>query len=337
MKRKFRNRGWLAKGWLAKGWLAKGWLAKGWLAKGWLAKGRFAACWLAGGLSLVSVACAAQYRPTVTEKVDSVPKGGFYRIVLPPSFVAECRADLSDLRIYDQNGNEIPYVLKTDVRDPLNAGPLAIPDPRIQQRDSGNRHSYCRLEYDDAYRIERLSLVITQPILYKRTAVISAMDDPGDRVVVATISIDPGDTVFRVPAVKAKRLMIDISNQDNAPLAISRVATAQSGIYLLTLLRPQREYRLVAGDPAVRSPDYDLHYFTDSLGEIPPTLRLGPLRREGPGVEAGGVAGKSGEARRSGVAGRSGVLLWSLVGVILLLLLYVSVKLARAVDQKGKE
>jgi hypothetical protein len=311
MKRKFGNRGWYAAGWPVR-------------------------AGLAGGLLLVSAACAAQYRPAVTEKVDSVPKGGFYRIVLPPSFVAGCRADLSDLRIYDQNGNETPYVLKTDVHDPLNAGLLAIPDPRIQQRDSGNRHSYCRLEYDDAYRIERLSLVITRPILYKRTAVISALDDPADREVVATISIDPGDTVFPVPAVKAKRLMIDISNQDNAPLAISRVATAQSGIYLLTLLQPRREYRLVAGDSAVRPPDYDLHYFTDSLGEIPPAVGLGPLRREGRGIVIGGAANRV-AGKLAGRVARPGVLLWGLVAAILLLLLYVSVKLARAVDQKGKE
>jgi hypothetical protein len=282
---------------------------------------------LTGGLLLLSVFCAAQYRgPRVFAAIDSVAKGGFYRVVLAPGFVAQCRADLSDLRIYDQFTKETPYVLKLDAHDDsLNAGKLAIPDPRITRKDSSNRHTYYRLQYDAAYRMDRLSIVIRQPVLYKRQAVISTLDDAAAQVV-QTITIDPKDTAFGVPAVKAKSLLIDVANEDNAPLDIGRVATAQSGIYLVTLLQPGRRYELTAGDPGVSAPHYDLHYFTDSMKAVPALVGLGPLQPIGE------------EYRNRSVKqpyGRPGlVLLWGLLAVILVLLLFVSVKLARAIDKK---
>jgi len=318
MRRKFRIRGLTA--------------TRGFAGGRWLG--------LTAGLLLVSAVCSAQYKAAVTAAVDSVQKAGFYRIVLPPAFVAECRADISDLRIFDETGDETPFVLKADPLDPMNAGFLAIPDPRISRQDSGDRHSYYWLQYDKSYRIERLSFVITQPVLYKRTAVISNADGTTDREV-ATISIDPTDTAFRIPPVKAKRLLVDISNQDNAPLAISRVVTAQSGIYVFTLLSPAGKYVLAAGDPSIRAPDYDLHYFTDSLGEIPVTIGLGMIRpgRGGMPVIRRDKGGQPVISKPAGenTGSRSGLLLWALVAVILLLLLYVSIKLARAVDKKGEE
>lgn len=292
--------------------------------------GRLATAAFAGMHLLIAARCTAQYRPTASMAVDSVPAAGIYRIVLPPSFVARCAPDLADVRIIDENGREAPYVLKADAQDRFNAGYLAIPDPRILERDSSNRHSYYVLNYGDTYRIDRLSLVITRPALYKRTAVILTVPEPGSEVTVATITIDPADSVFRLPQVKADRLLIDVANQDNAPLAIARVATAQSGIYLLTYLERGYAYRLMAGDARASAPEYDLHYFTDSTLLPPVTIGLGPLQH------AIAKPRRDLSEKRSDQK-RGLLLLWGVITVILLLLLFVSVKLARAIDKKGKE
>jgi hypothetical protein len=146
--------------------------------------------------------------------------------------------------------------------------------------------------------------------------------------VVQTITIDPKDTAFGVPAIKAKGLLIDVANEDNAPLEIGRVATAQSGIYLVTLLQPGRRYDLTAGDPVVHAPDYDLHYFTDSMKAVPALIGLGPLQPIDEEYSNRSVKQRGG---RPGM-----VLLWGLITVILILLLFVSIKLARAIDKKEK-
>ncbi|HET6254465.1 MAG TPA: hypothetical protein VFE32_10340 [Puia sp.] len=311
------------------------------------------------------VAVRAQREPGVRSwsRLDTVEKTGFYRIVLPPRLVAKCRADLSDLRILKPDGTMVPYVLRTNMHDPLNAGYQPLPDPSIQREDSSNKHSYYRLRYDDAYRIDRISLMVSDPILYKRDVRVTAYVDSSGAYVdssgtyedragntpVASVSIDPYDTVFRLPGVKARVLVIDIANGDNPPLTITRVASAQSGIYLLTYLTAISHYgyELYTGLGDYGPPDYDLHYFTDSLSRHPIDIGLQQIHLEVRRA-AGGQDTAVKEARASGKdvkngkgekkADRSGgVLLWALVAVILLLLLYVSVKLARAVDQKGKE
>jgi hypothetical protein len=305
------------------------------------------------GLLWLSVVARAQPQPSataedpaipVTARVDSVTRTGFYQIILPPQLVAKCRPDLSDLRIYKPDGTTVPYVLRTAIHDRMNAGYLPLPDPVISRKDSSNKHSYYRLQYNDAYRIERLSLIVSNPILYKRTVKIMAEEDSTGDKPVTCVSIDPKDTVFLLPAVKAKTLLIDIANGDNAPLVIRKVVSAQSGIYLLVYLLAGEgnRYELGAGDSIAGPPDYDLHYFTDSLQQHPFDIGLQPVRlRAGwaygqkAGVKQAGGA-TSGQDRASAGGRKSGLLLWSILIFILLMLTFVSIKLARAVSQKEK-
>jgi hypothetical protein len=288
--------------------------------------------WLAIALLLTAARSDAQFQPTTTVAVDSVLKAGIYRIVLPPPFVARSRTDLSDLRIFDEAQKETPYVLRTELQDPLNAGYQPIPDPKIVEKDSSNHHSYYKLKYNDSYRIDRLSFVIRSPALYKRMAFVTSNDN-GQIGVQASISIDPRDTVIHLRPMKGDNLIIDVDNEDNEPLAITRVATAQAGIYLLTYLEPQHSYALMAGDPAVAAPEYDLHYFTDSTRMSPVTIGLGPIERVEWRVKNVNRNPRLEQADRKSRQ----VLLWSLVLSILLFLLYVSVKLAKAVNKKESE
>jgi hypothetical protein len=289
--------------------------------------------WLLCGLFLLSGVVWSQPEPVkrATAMVDSVARTGFYRIVLSPQLVAKCRADLSDLRIYKPDGTTVPYVLRTDLQDRLNAGYLALPDPTIRRKDSSNKHSYYRMQYDDSYRIDRLSLMVSGPILYKRDVRIMAGGDSTDLIPVTSVSIDPHDTAFRLPSVKAQTLVIDVDNGDNPPLAITRVASAQSGIYMLTYLEAISgiDYQLQTGHGEKGPPNYDLHYFTDSLSQHPFDIGIQPIHLDDLPVVSGLTAGGRDKANR-----KSGFLLWGILSMILFLLLYVSVKLAKSIAQK---
>jgi hypothetical protein len=46
--------------------------------------------------------------------VDSVTKDGYYRIILQPDVTSKLKTDFSDVRIYDQDGNENPYLIYKD-------------------------------------------------------------------------------------------------------------------------------------------------------------------------------------------------------------------------------
>ncbi|WP_431213013.1 DUF2339 domain-containing protein [Puia sp. P3] len=269
--------------------------------------------------------------PRVEAQLDSVVRTGFYRIVLFPEFVARCKADLGDLRIRSRGGF-VPYVLNTDVSSPWNAGFLSVPDPVIRQKDSSDKHSYIWLEYRDAYRIDRLSMQVRGPSLYRRR--IRVLDG---NWVVADVSINPHDTVFRIiAAVKAKRLLIDIENADNAPLVVSRVAGYQSGIFVLTHLEAGREYALAAGDSLAEKPEYDLHYFTDSLSQKPMDIGFGTVDLWPDLKKDSGVADMiRHEAAGQRPRGRSGeVVVWSALALVLLFLLYFSFKMVKAIGKK---
>jgi hypothetical protein len=43
--------------------------------------------------------------------LDSIPKDGFYKILLIPEVISGLKSDYSDIRIFDKENNEIPYIL----------------------------------------------------------------------------------------------------------------------------------------------------------------------------------------------------------------------------------
>jgi hypothetical protein len=47
--------------------------------------------------------------------VRVAPPGGLVRLELPPAVLAECRPDLSDLRLLDPSGRETPFLVDTGV------------------------------------------------------------------------------------------------------------------------------------------------------------------------------------------------------------------------------
>ena len=47
------------------------------------------------------------------ERDVQAPSGGLVRLALPPDVLAATRPDLSDLRVFDAGGQEIPYLIDT--------------------------------------------------------------------------------------------------------------------------------------------------------------------------------------------------------------------------------
>src|SRR5579862_7795381 len=60
-------------------------------------------------LLFISGFAKAQFRNTA--KIDSVIKPGFYAIDITPVLSGLVKTDFSDLRIVDEAGNQVPYLL----------------------------------------------------------------------------------------------------------------------------------------------------------------------------------------------------------------------------------
>jgi len=128
--------------------------------------------------------------------------------------------------------------------------------------------------------------------------------------------------------MKARILTMDISNEDNAPLTISKVATSQLERYLLAWLQPGAGYRLLAGNVQAAPPAYDLKYFVDSVSREPAEIIPGVL-----------LAVSKPAAPPAAAKDRSGVVLWVIISIVLVLLVFLSIKMLKAIpgNQKVQE
>ena len=72
-------------------------------------------------LSVLALGCTGSVR--ATERLElarlfpqeaevAVDRKGWSRLDLPPEVLAQCRADLSDLRLFDRAGQELPFVIE---------------------------------------------------------------------------------------------------------------------------------------------------------------------------------------------------------------------------------
>lgn len=260
--------------------------------------------------------------------IDSIVSDGFYQIRLSPGIVAKSKADLADVRILGPGGRFVSYVLK-DSRGSDSAEKIRLPLPAATmiQKDSSDKRSYIDLRFSEAYEIDWLLFVIRDPVFYKREAQLFVEGGrSGEWTSVAFITLFPGNGMVPIPVVKSRHLRIAISNADNAPLVVREVTGFQASRWLIAYLKAGEDYEVLTGNTLASAPEYDLKYFTDSLKATPPILLPGPARHAA-------FANDKPEAPAVKVVPtqRSGLLLWSILFVILILLVYFSVKLVREI------
>jgi len=191
------------------------------------------------------------------------------------------------------------------------------PEPAISQKDSSNHHSYVTLTFKEPYLVEHLDLDIKGPRLYKREARVLVKG--GSYYGNAQLDLDPTHHSFDVVPMKAQSFILDIDNEDNAPLIMGKVETSQLERYLLAWLEPGR-YWLLGGNVQAQAPSYDLKYFIDTVSREPVEIVPGVLQ-----------AVSRPAAPPAAERDRSGVLLWVIILIVLALLIFLSLKMLKAI------
>ncbi|HXB93003.1 MAG TPA: hypothetical protein VNU72_11965 [Puia sp.] len=290
-------------------------------------------------LVLLSLSGRAQEVFTCRARISTTKSTNFYRIQVPAELVALCRPDLADLRIWRSDGEFIPYTRNGNLTPHADtiASPLIFPS--IERKDSSDKHSYLTLFYEDTFRLEHLSLEIRDPVLYKRTVRVydaGRTNRYAHASPLVVTSIDPQHRELEIPPTRTNRLLIDIDNADNAPLAVSRVNTVLSTVWLLAYLQADSAYDILGGDQRADFPQYDLHYFADSLSRIITPIFVGPARQQNIVILAPVTNAEKTTAPAN--AHHPGAVLWSIIILSLLLLTYLSVKMIKAIPENdGKD
>jgi hypothetical protein len=134
--------------------------------------------------------------------------------------------------------------------------------------------------------------------------------------------LTPDNLTIDIGPVKSRSLLLDIDNEDNAPLVLDKVEASQMERYLLTWLEPGK-YELLAGDKHALTPKYDLQYFVDTVSHEPAALMPGPLTAIA--IRSLPVIKPSRDYK--------GFYLWGSIVVVLLLLVWLCLNMLKSIGQ----
>ena len=158
--------------------------------------------------------------------------GGLCRLLLPPEVLRECRGDLSDLRVVDAAGNELPFVV--DGRPPVPAVEVRTLRPQLvaadrQRRDVGRS----RFEWLETYQLRLPSRVTEAPawslvIATGRTELMTRLDVSLLLPTGATRQLAENVSVFRLTSPTAEQLQIPIGDLEPGTLEL-RLQTREGG------------------------------------------------------------------------------------------------------------
>jgi hypothetical protein len=181
-----------------------------------------------------------QLFPTEVD-VFVTPGAPLSRLVLPPEILAAVRPDLSDLRLFDAQGREVPFV--------VDAGTAAVPHvvPRVEaakvldaRREETRREDgppILRESYDVAAPESaspegwELVLATSQPRFVRRVTV-TARDAAGE-----TRTLLDGDSVFRLPNAPRDKTALPLAVRPGDRVTV--VLEGEDGTYL----EPRLEWR----------------------------------------------------------------------------------------------
>lgn len=230
-------------------------------------------CLLAASL-LLFLQSQAQKSFLYKAALDSVPQRGFYQIVLRPSLAARLQAGLQDIRIVDEQGKQVPYILKSDI--PSFSESRFRELPIVSNKKETDKQTHVVIENSSGGALSELLLVIKNTDA-SRSATLSGSDDNSRWYVIKeNIALDhffttEGDHFIQAldfPASRYRYFKIILNGKDLLPVNIVR-----AGIYEQSFINgkymPLPPPRLLQKDSSDRYSyvflRFDDHYFIDHL------------------------------------------------------------------------
>ncbi len=206
----------------------------------------------------------AELEETFAWSREVIAEPGLVRIPLDTALIAGLRSDQGDLRLVDEEGKQIPYLL----RRRADEAPTAIPDLRRTEEGGQSR---IRLAIPDAaVPISTLRIDTGAPLFSRRLTLFRA--DGPDLVPLRTFQWNGQDrpaslTLDLGQAVGAELLLV-IDNGDNPPLPITAVAFTRPNWELVAWV-PEDGASLRYGNARVAPPSYDLALLRSELLQRP--------------------------------------------------------------------
>lgn len=248
---------------------------------------------------------------------------------------------LSDYRYFklevENNVKEPINILKIGYHDWINTSGLSSAfDFRIDYQQDTAKTSYIRLSLAGTKYLERLSFEVEGTDFYSRRARLFTEtveeNRKNEKVLVkkrigSIVLKSTSNNVFEIAPLSVSELFIQIDNKDDQPLKLSKVRGAYLNKYLIAKLEAGESYRMKFGNESIKSPNYDLAYFRNQIPEEISTISLKQMKNLSV-LENQEIGEQS--------LFENVYLIWSVIGVVGLLLGWMSVKMIKELGEKAK-
>jgi hypothetical protein len=147
---------------------------------------------------------------------------------------------------------------------------VLLPIVKFIQKDSA-KISYIKVEFQLPYQLDKLHLNLKGVKFFSRGITIYQLQGKSRESVVDTTITSTGSQDLYLHT-RAKRLEIEIYNQDSPPLVVNGINAFQINRSIVAYLEKGQFYNLVFGDEKAQTPQYDLNSFKDSLPQQLPEI-----------------------------------------------------------------
>jgi len=249
------------------------------------------------------------------EQRFSIADAGLVKLNLPSDTLDAAQPGLEDLRLYDDAGNEIPFLIERPARaetsDPESIPRLAQP-VTITGRQSSSGETRLSVNLGAANLTIAEVRVETDDPLFTRAVKVSSEAVEGDSVRESTIGQgqiyrlavegQPPSMNLSIPIerqVLSRELLVLIRDESSPPLHVIGIHVERRPVYLVFVPRRAGTYHLLFGNRNVGAPRYDVQRFGATLKDAAvSSVQLSALmdnpdyraRETLPGLEATGAA-----------------------------------------------
>lgn len=232
---------------------------------------------------------------------------------------------------YDEKPIEVGHVYFHSLSD-IRAEYIQLPDPEISQKDT-LRKSIVTVEFAKPEYVDMLSFGIKGPEYFLRKVQMrkkdtSSLETSGDEF------YDQFRKDFYFGSLKnnrinlydykAKKIELIVDNKDNQPLVFYKANAYQLKNYMIAYLKPDINYYILYGSDEASFPSYDLPYFKDTIPEILPETYIYNIKKL-----------KRSSESKAHIWNFPPQYLWYMVGLVGLVLIFISIKLLR--ERFGKK
>lgn len=138
------------------------------------------------------------------------------------------------------------------------------------------------IAFDYPQIVNQISFEITKPNLFQRNARICvnkkrAMKQKGAVFPETLTNFELNSNQknsFSIPQLFEKKFFIEINNRDNPALTFSKIRFFQNPVWVISDLKANENYTITTGNPKLRSPEYDLENFKNSINKSLPEVKI---------------------------------------------------------------